>query len=175
MSEIFKNILFPHRLPRKILQDAGIICKSCILSMLHIPQPIVPLKYLMLVMFLNICNLSTFNDANFLHDNEIPNSEKYNKCMEEIVVAHVRDFANAWGLHAAAHSLAVFGTIFVNTCVLLVFNEVVAVWATKLAITSAYSSIFFNLLLSFKVTAISKETKFLSQLWEYLCKLQLLS
>jgi len=95
MSEIFKNILFPHRLPRKIFQDAGIICKSCILSMPHIPQPIVPLKYLMPVMFLNICNLSTFNDANFLHDNEIPNSEKYNKCMEEIVVAHVRDFANA--------------------------------------------------------------------------------
>ena len=95
LSEIFKNILFPHRLPRKILQDAGIICKSCILSMPHIPQLIVPLKYLMPVMFLNICNLSTFNDANFLHDNEIPNSEKYNKCMEEIVVAHVRDFANA--------------------------------------------------------------------------------
>ena len=119
-------------------------------------------KYLMPIMFLNICNLSTFNDFNFLHDNEIPNSEKYNKCMEEIVVSHVRDFANAWGLHAAAHSLVVFGTIFVDTCVLLVFNEVVAVWATKLAITSAYWSIFFNLLLSFKVTAISKETKFLS-------------
>ena len=95
MSEIFKNILFPHRLPWKILQDAGIICKSCILSMLLIPQPIVPLKYLMLVMFLNICNLSTFNNSNFLHVSEIPNSEKYNKCMEEIVVAHVRDFANA--------------------------------------------------------------------------------
>ena len=61
----------------------------------HIPQPIVPLKYLMPVMFLNMCNLSTFNDSNFLYDNEIPNSEKYNKCMEEIVVAHVRDFANA--------------------------------------------------------------------------------
>ena len=61
----------------------------------HIPQPIVPLKYLMPVMFLDICNLSTFNDSNFLHDNEIPNNEKYNKCMEEIVVAHVRDFANA--------------------------------------------------------------------------------
>ena len=93
MSEIFKNILFPHRLPRKILQDAGIICKSCILSMPHIPQPIVPLKYLMPVMFLDICNLSTFNDSNFLHDNEIPNNEKYNKRMEEIGVAHVRDFA----------------------------------------------------------------------------------
>ena len=91
MSEIFKNILFPHRLPWKILQDAGIICNSCILSMLHIPQPSVPLKYLMLVMFLNICNLSTqnlslfvnsnlstFNNSNFLHVSEIPNSEKYN-------------------------------------------------------------------------------------------------
>ena len=113
MSEIFKNILFPHRLPRKILQDAGIICKSCILSMPHIPQPIVPLKYLMPVMFLDICNLSTFNDSNFLHDNEIPNSEKYNKCMEEIVVAHVRDFAKCLRI---ACSCSFFGCFWHHLC-----------------------------------------------------------
>ena len=68
----------------------GILYHKCVF-----PRNPYTVKYLMLVMFLNICNLSTFNNSNFLHVSEIPNSEKYNKCMEEIVVAHVRDFANA--------------------------------------------------------------------------------
>ena len=113
-----------------------------------IPQPIIPLKYLMLVTFLNICNLKTFDQSNFVHDNEVSNTDEYNKCTEEIVIVHLPEGFCKW-LQYSIHllsSLAVFCPVFVNTGVFLVFHEVIAIRAPKMAVTS---SPFISFLLFF--------------------------
>ena len=74
-----------------------------------IPQPIIPLKYLMLVTFLNICNLKTFDQSNFVHDNEVSNTEEYNKCTEEIVIVHLPEGFCQW-LQYSMHFSNFFGS-----------------------------------------------------------------
>ena len=113
-----------------------------------IPQPIIPLKYLMLVTFINKCNLSTFDQSNFVHDNEVSNTEEYNKCTEEIVIVHLPEGFCQWLQYSMnlLPSLAVFCPVFVNTGVFLVFHEVIAIRAPKMAVTS---SPFISFLLFF--------------------------
>ena len=101
-----------------------------------IPQPIIPHKYLMLVTFLST---------------------------EEIVIVHLPEGFCQWHqyiMHLLS-SLAVFCPVFVNTGVFLVFHEIIAIRAPKMAVTSTPFISSLLLFLSLEVTAINKETKFL--------------